>query len=99
VLTDQIVKLDVDHPAIASEDMSDGSVRVWREEGCVPGEPIFVPSPGAEAEDDGVVLSVVLDGRRARSMLLVLDAGDMKELARAEMEIPFPLGFHGAFIP
>jgi len=65
----------------------------------VPGEPIFVPSPEAKAEDDGVVLSVVLDGKRTKSMLLVLNARDMTELARAEMEIPFPLGFHGAFVP
>ena len=31
-------------------------------------------APGAIGEDDGVVLSVVLDGRRGNSFLLVLDA-------------------------
>ncbi|MGW1129803.1 carotenoid oxygenase family protein [Streptomyces sp. NPDC002526] len=29
--------------------------------GTCPGEPVFVPARGAPAEDDGVVLSIVLD--------------------------------------
>ena len=33
----------------------------WHRDGCYCGEPIFVASPGATAEDDGVVLSLVLD--------------------------------------
>lgn len=99
VISDQLLKLDMDHPQISSPDVQgDGSAKVWKEESCVPGEPIFVASPNAQDEDDGVVLSVVLDGKSAKSMLLVLDAKDMKELARAEMEIPFPLGFHGTFV-
>jgi carotenoid cleavage dioxygenase-like enzyme len=84
---EQIVKIDV----------RDGSARHWREHGCYPGEPVFVPAPGAGAEDDGVVLSVVLDAPRRRSFLLVLDARDLGELARAEAPHHIPLGFHGAF--
>lgn len=99
VISDQLIKLDMDHPQIASADVEgDGSAKIWREDSCVPGEPIFVASPGAEDEDDGVILSVVLDGKSAKSMFLVLDAKDMTELARAEMAIPFPLGFHGTFV-
>ena len=33
--------------------------------GCYLGEPVFVASPEAEHEDDGVLLSVVLDATRA----------------------------------
>lgn len=33
----------------------------WYETECYPGEPVFVAKPGSEREDEGVVLSVVLD--------------------------------------
>lgn len=98
VVADQLLKIDVEHLQISSQNAAhDGSSKFWKEDMCVPGEPIFVPNPDGTDEDDGVVLSVVLDGKSKRSMLLVLDARDMKELARAEMTSTFPLGFHGTF--
>ena len=75
----------------------DGSRVEWREDGCYPGEPVFVRQPDAEAEDAGMVLSVVLDARAGRSFLLVLDAGSFEELARAEAPHHIPFGFHGQF--
>ncbi len=53
--------------------------------------------PGARDEDDGVLLSVVLDAERETSHLLVLDARDLTELARAEAPHHIPYGFHGQF--
>jgi beta,beta-carotene 9',10'-dioxygenase len=38
---------------------------VWAQRGCSPGEPVFVPRPGAAAEDDGVVLALVQAPSRA----------------------------------
>jgi carotenoid cleavage dioxygenase-like enzyme len=76
-------------------DIETGTLSVWAEEGCYPGEPVFVPAPGQRAEDDGVVLSVVLDGARGRSFLLVQDAASFEELARAEVPQHIPFGFHG----
>ncbi len=84
---DQLLKVDV----------REGDTRVWREDGCYPGEPVFVAAPGAETEDDGAILSVVLDAARECSFLLVLDAGDLTELARAEAPHDIPYGFHGDF--
>jgi carotenoid cleavage dioxygenase-like enzyme len=84
---DQIVKADVE----------ERRSNVWAEEGCYPGEPVFVAAPDAEAEDEGVLLSVVLDGGRGTSFLLVLDAGSLEELARAEAPHHIPFGFHGQF--
>ncbi len=46
---------------IVRADVSDGSTTTWSEPGQYPGEPVFVARPGAEDEDDGVLLSVVLD--------------------------------------
>lgn len=83
----RIVKLDVE----------DTNTHTWAEPGCYPGEPVFVPRPEREAEDDGVLLSIVLDGEHERSFLLVLDAANLEEIARAEAPHAIPFGFHGAF--
>jgi carotenoid cleavage dioxygenase-like enzyme len=84
---DQLCKLDV----------SSGKTWRWREPGQYPGEPVFVAAPDPGAEDDGVVLSVVLDAASARSYLLVLDATTFTELGRAEVPHGIPFGFHGRF--
>ncbi|MFT4048619.1 MAG: carotenoid oxygenase family protein [Solirubrobacterales bacterium] len=78
-------------------DAETGESLLWTEADCLAGEPVFVAAPGAQSEDDGVLLSLVLDGEAARSMLLVLDARDMTEIARAEISKPVPPGFHGNF--
>ncbi|MEV6170860.1 carotenoid oxygenase family protein [Streptomyces sp. NPDC051954] len=83
----QLVKVDV----------MTGGTRTWCEEDCYPGEPVFVPAPDATAEDEGVLLSVVLDAAAQSSSLLVLDAGTLDVLARAQAPHIVPLGFHGLF--
>jgi carotenoid cleavage dioxygenase-like enzyme len=85
---DQLVKIDVET----------GDAETWFEPGSYPGEPVFVPSPQPDrGEDDGVLLSVVLDSRDARSYLLVLDAKSLGELGRARVPHHIPLGFHGQY--
>jgi carotenoid cleavage dioxygenase-like enzyme len=82
-------------------DTTDGATLSWSQPACYPGEPVFVARPEAEHEDDGVLLSVVLDARSEtrppRSFLLVLDAADLSELARAQAPHHIPFGFHGQF--
>lgn len=70
----------------------------WSMEGQNPGEPIFVAEPQGTDEDDGVLLSVVLDGFTEKSYLL-LDAKNMKEVGRASMECVVGFGFHGIYFP
>jgi beta,beta-carotene 9',10'-dioxygenase len=82
---------------IVKIDVHNGATQVFSEPGCYPGEPVFVARPEAEREDDGVLLSVVLDARSETSFMLVLDAGDLSELARAEVPHHVPFGFHGQF--
>ncbi len=77
--------------------MYDANDEVWSQVGCTPSEPIFVPRSDGTEEDDGVVLSVVLDGNVNKSFLLVLDAKTMTELARADAPTVVTYGFHGAF--
>jgi beta,beta-carotene 9',10'-dioxygenase len=74
-------------------------VRRWHEDGCYAGEPVFVARPGGEAEDDGILLSVVLDTRARTSFLLVLDAATLAECARAAVSHHIPFGFHGNHFP
>jgi carotenoid cleavage dioxygenase-like enzyme len=83
----QLVKVDV----------TTGEARIWREPGCYPGEPVFIEHPEGTAEDDGVILSVVLDSNAERSFLLILDAETFEEVARAEAPHGIPFGFHGQY--
>jgi beta,beta-carotene 9',10'-dioxygenase len=83
--------------ALVKVDVEDGSVRKWHEDGCHPGEPVFVAAPHGSAEDDGVILSVVLDAPRELSYLLVLDASSLAELGRAEAPMRLPFGFHAQY--
>ncbi len=83
--------------SIVAADVEDGTTREWSEPDRWPGEPVFVAEPGADAEDAGVLLSIVLDGERGNSFLLVLDARDLDELARVEVPHHIPFGFHGQF--
>ncbi|CAG7834316.1 unnamed protein product [Allacma fusca] len=67
-----------------------------------PGEPTFIPNPTSEAgeEDNGVLLSAVTDIRKDKDdYLLVLDAKDLKEIARASFKARVPQGLHGCFVP
>lgn len=78
-------------------DIVTGTSLVWFEEDCYPGEAVFAGRPGRSAEDDGVILSVVLDATRETSFLLILDAASFTERARIELPHPILFGYHGAF--
>jgi torulene dioxygenase len=84
---------------IGKTDTASGTTIVWEQAKHTPGEPIFIPRPGAEKEDDGVVLSVVFDGDTAMSYLLCLNAEDLIETGRAVAPGPIGLGFHGMYVP
>jgi carotenoid cleavage dioxygenase-like enzyme len=84
---------------ITKADLDGGTTSEWSEPGTYPGEPVFVPTPGGQREDDGVLLSVVLDPVAGTSFLLVLDAKGLGEIARARVPHHIPFGFHGSYYP
>ncbi len=86
-VNNQLVKIDIET----------GESKIWHYDGYYPSEPLFVAAPGREAEDEGVVLSVVLDTAKGNSFLLVLDAKSFTEIARAEAPTYLPVGLHGMF--
>lgn len=96
---DTLVKYDVDT----------GKTLEWSQHGQTAGEAIFVPrlkidhSSAATAdsigdEEDGVLLTVVLDGPAGRSYLLALDPKTMTETGRAELAGPLGFGFHSTHV-
>jgi beta,beta-carotene 9',10'-dioxygenase len=70
---------------------------LWQEPGVLPGEPVFIPRPGAKDEDEGIVVTVVLDDRQHKAFLLMLDAKTFKEVGRAYAPFAIPVGLHGQF--
>ncbi|XP_077580698.1 beta,beta-carotene 15,15'-dioxygenase [Stigmatopora nigra] len=72
----------------------------WHQDNCYPSEPVFVASPGAVDEDDGVLLSSVISpDPNTGPFMLVLDAKTLTELARADIPANVHLDLHGLFIP
>jgi len=82
---------------IVKTDLKSGKSKVWYEENCFPGEPVFLPDPEGKKEDEGVNLSVVLDEANGNSFLLVLDSSTFTEIARATIPQPVLFGYHGNF--
>lgn len=79
--------------------------KTWKQAGCKASEPIFVPAPYAQAEDEGVILSIVFNEKEKASFLLALDGQSFTEIARATLPFHIPDSFHGqyfsesAFVP
>lgn len=96
------VSLHPEHPtgfynSLVKIDARTGNNMYWYEEHCYPGEPFFQPSPGSRSDEEGVLISVVLDTRAQNSFLLFLDAQSLTEIARATLPEPIVYGFHGEY--
>lgn len=86
--------------AIGKTDWLTGKFIKWQPEDgeSCPCEPVFVARPGSTREDDGIVLTIVIDRRGTKSILVALDGRDLKEVARADMPQVYALGPHGSFV-
>jgi carotenoid cleavage dioxygenase-like enzyme len=96
------VSVHPEHPtgfynSLVKIDSITGANRYWRQDGCHPGEPCFVPRPGGSKDDDGLLLSIVLDTFNGNSFLLALNAETLEEVARATVPEPVVYGFHAEF--
>lgn len=73
----------------------------WQDEQFFTSEPVFVATPDATREDDGVLLSILLHKTNLRQLaLVVLDAATLTETARADFTSEGTVSgtFHGQFI-
>ncbi|KAG7173550.1 Beta,beta-carotene 15,15'-dioxygenase-like 2, partial [Homarus americanus] len=76
---------DLTFEKLVKLEVNTGRAWLYSEKDCVVTEPIFVAAPDAVDEDDGVILSSLLRGNDPHYVaLLVLDARDLTETARAE---------------
>ncbi len=88
--------------AILKLDVRTGEEQVWS---AVPkgyvSEPIFVPRPDGNREDDGWVLTVVYDASHHRSDVVILDGRDLNQgpVARLHLKHHIPYGLHGSWTP
>jgi carotenoid cleavage dioxygenase len=78
-----------------------GSETYWFGDGRWGSEAPFAPRPGAEAEDDGYLVSYVYDEREGRSEVEVLDAQDVTAgpVCRVRLPVRVPIGFHATWVP
>ncbi|GIY27269.1 beta,beta-carotene 9',10'-oxygenase [Caerostris darwini] len=78
-----------------------GEMTAWKETDTMyPSELVYVPRPGSSEEDDGILLSVVLDvADNSQDFLMVMDAKNFKELARVFVprSVKLPPSVHGRF--
>ena len=82
-------------------DHRDGSsVRHELPAGVFWSEAPFAPRDGSNAEDDGYLVSFVVDEREDRSELWVLDAADVAAPPVCRLALPrrVPRGFHACFV-
>jgi carotenoid cleavage dioxygenase-like enzyme len=98
-----IVKLDhhIAESLLYKKEKGSASIKSWSQNNCYPSESIFVSKNKdnfASDSDDGVVLSVVYDGTKKQSFLLVLAAQTMEELGRCYLTKRIPFSFHGTFL-
>ncbi|KAF3399574.1 Retinoid isomerohydrolase [Talaromyces pinophilus] len=85
---------------IVKTDWETGGWVKWQPEDgeSCPCEPIFIARPGATEEDDGVVLTIVINKKGTHSILVALRGTDLKEVSRANMPQVYGVGPHGSFI-
>jgi carotenoid cleavage dioxygenase len=64
-------------------------------------EHVFVPRPGGSQELDGWLVGTALDVARQAHTLSIFEARRVGDgpVARARLDYPLPLGFHGQFAP
>ncbi|KAI1360674.1 carotenoid oxygenase [Xylaria arbuscula] len=93
------------HDIIVKTDLTTLQTLYWQgPQGHTPGEAIFVPRSkpsndrSDDDEDDGVLLSVILDGINKTSYLVCIDAKTMQELGQAVCDWAIGHGFHGSHV-
>lgn len=86
--------------AIAKFDLQSQQPLIWSAapRGFV-GEPVFVPRPNSQLEDDGWLLTLVYDAAHHRSDVVILNAQDLQLVAKLHLKHHIPYGLHGSFTP
>lgn len=88
--------------ALLRYDLETGQEQLWSvaPRGFM-GEPVFVPRPQAQSEEDGWILVLLYNADRQCSDLVILDGRNLgaPEIARLKLKHHVPYGLHGSFVP
>ena len=84
---------------IAKIDTQTGENKIYDfGEGCLVGEPVFVPKAGSKKEDDGWILTMVYDPSDHHTFVGIVNPASFdSEHARVHLPFHVPLAFHGSF--
>ena len=85
-----LVKRDLEDPS--------GNAK-WFKPSHYPGEMWFIPHPDGVEEEDGVLITLVFDGEKEQSYVLLLDAKTFEEINIAYLPHNVPFSFHGNWFP
>jgi len=95
---------DVDYASMAvlKHNVCNNTRTYWSKQYSYPGEPYFLPRGVAstpDAEDDGLLFFVTLNGTRKASDFVILDGKTLEEVAVTELDVHIPFLAHGQFVP
>lgn len=68
-------------------------------EGCVGGDPSYVPRPGSELEDDGWLCVMVYDTLKNATFLHLYNADNLELAVALSFPVRVPPGFHSSYVP
>ncbi|MEM7139747.1 MAG: carotenoid oxygenase family protein, partial [Actinomycetota bacterium] len=94
-----------DNPSMGNEvykyDLTTGQPEIHAMGKVTGGEPVFIPKPGSEVEDEGWVVLFTYDPTDDRSHLRIIDAQDFTGEPVAKIYTPqrVPYGAHGNWMP
>jgi len=71
----------------------------WYQRNAYPGEPQFVPKPGATDKTEGVIIFKTLEGDTGLSKIVVADAKTLKTISTGILPVHIPFTIHGDFYP
>ena len=85
---------------LAKQDLcGTGKDRVWFRRNHYFAEPRFVPRPGADDEDDGILMCIIMDGNQNKSFIGIFDPRTMTLTNKAYTPHILNLNVHGHFFP
>ncbi len=88
-LQQQLARIDFESGAVTRYDFGPNGY---------PGEPLFIPT--GDAEDDGVIVTLVFDTESNKTSIVGLDARDLaaRPLFTAKLRHHVPFSLHGCFV-
>jgi len=73
--------------------------KVWYQEDHYASEMSFIPNPKADKEDNGVLITLIFDGLRKQSYVMLLDAETFRVINKLYLPHNIPWSAHGLHFP